>query len=137
MNNAILILGDILVIALITFIGFATHGEAGVSFLPRMAAIYFPLVVSWFLLAPLLGLFQQATASSPGQLWRAACAAIFAAPLAAVLRGFLLNAPVIPIFAAVLAGTSALGMVVWRLIWYWIARRSYNDKDEKRSGKSA
>jgi hypothetical protein len=34
---------------------------------------------------------------------------IFAAPLAAVLRGFLLNAPVIPIFAAVLAATSAVG----------------------------
>jgi hypothetical protein len=48
---------------------------------------------------------------------------IFAASLAAVLRGFLLNAPVIPIFAAVLAATSALGMVIWRWIWYASLKR--------------
>jgi hypothetical protein len=47
---------------------------------------------------------------------------IFAAPMAAVLRGFILNAPVIPIFAAVLAGTCALGMVIWRLIWYSLTK---------------
>jgi Protein of unknown function (DUF3054) len=122
MNKYILILGDLLAIALVTFIGFATHGEADVSFAPRMAAIYFPLSISWFLLAPSLGLFQQETVSSPKQLWRPALTMIFAAPLAAVLRGFLLNAPVIPIFAAILAGASALGMVIWRLVWYFLAK---------------
>jgi hypothetical protein len=88
-----------------------------------MAALYFPLSISWFLLAPSLGLFQYEMISNPSQLWRPALTAILAAPLAAVLRGFILNAPVIPIFAAVLAGTSALGMLVWRLIWYWLVRR--------------
>jgi hypothetical protein len=122
MNKSILILGDLLAIALVTLIGFATHGEADVSFVPRMAAIYFPLSISWFLLAPSLGLFQPETTSHPKQLWRPALAMIFAAPLAAVLRGFILNAPVIPVFAAVLAGTSALGMVVWRLIWQRLVR---------------
>ena len=120
MNKTSLILGDLLSIALITLIGFATHGEADVSFLPRMAAFYFPLSLSWFLLAPALGLFQHGITSDPRQLWRPALAAIFAAPLAAVLRGFLLNAPIIPVFAAVLAGTSALGMLLWRaffLLW--------------------
>lgn len=119
-----LILGDLLAIALVTFIGFATHGEANVSFLPRMAAMYFPLSISWFLLAPALGLFRREITFNPKQLWRPALAAFFAAPLAAVLRGFLLNAPIIPIFAAVLAATSALGMVIWRLIWYWLGTRN-------------
>jgi hypothetical protein len=114
--------GDLLAIAFVTFIGFATHGEADVSFVPRMAALYFPLSISWFLLAAALGLFDRKITSDPGQLWRPALAMIFAAPLAAVLRGFVLNAPVIPIFAAVLAGTSALGMVVWRLIWYALTK---------------
>jgi len=123
MNTSILILGDLLAIALVTFIGFATHGEADLSFAPRMAALYFPLSISWLLLAPSLGLFQYEMVSNPRQLWRPALTAIFAAPLAAVLRGFILNAPIIPIFAAVLAGTSALGMVVWRLIWCWLVRR--------------
>jgi DUF3054 family protein len=121
-SKSTLIIGDIFAIALVNLVGFATHGEADLAFLPRMAALFFPLSVSWFLLAPALGLFQREITSNPKQLWRPVLAMIFAAPLAAVLRGFILNAPVIPIFAAVLAATSALGMVIWRLIWYWLVR---------------
>ena len=122
MRQWVLYAGDLLAIALVTFIGFATHGEAGVSFVPRMAALYFPLSISWFLLTPALRLFDRKVTLDPKQLWRPALAMIFAAPMAAVLRGFILNAPVIPIFAAVLAGTSALGMVIWRLIWYRLTK---------------
>jgi hypothetical protein len=125
MNKNLLILGDLFTIALITFIGFASHGEAGVSFLPRIAAIYFPLSISWFLLAPFLGLFQEATVSGPQQLWRPAWAAFFAAPLAAVLRGFILNTPIIPIFAVILGTTTAVGMVIWRSAFY-VFRRNIN-----------
>ena len=123
MKQSILVFGDLLAIALVTIIGFATHGEADVSFAPRMAALYFPLSISWFLLAPALGLFQAEVASSPKQLWRPALAMIFAAPLAAVLRGFLLNAPVIPIFAAVLALVSASGIVSWRAVYFLLNRQ--------------
>lgn len=123
MNQSILILGDILAIALLTLIGFATHGETDLSFLPRMAALFFPLSISWFLLAPSLGLFRGELIGDPRQLWRPGLAALFVAPLAAVLRGFLLNAPIIPIFAAVLAATAALGMVIWRAIYYFLSRR--------------
>ena len=123
LKNSILILGDLLTIAVVTFIGFATHGEAELSFLPRMAAAFFPLVISWFWLAPFVGLFQDQTVQNPRQLWRPALAALFAAPLAAVLRGFLLQAPIIPIFAAVLAATFALGMIIWRWLWYELLKR--------------
>lgn len=119
----ILYAGDSFSLAALTLVGFAVHGETGLSFLPRMAALFVPLVISWFLLAPWLGLFQQPVISDSKQLWRPALAMLFAAPLAAVLRGFLLNAPVIPIFAAVLTGTSALGMVVWRGLWYGLQKR--------------
>lgn len=121
----ILILGDLLAIALVTLIGFATHGEAGASFLPRMAAAFFPVSLAWFVLAPWLGLFQPETVSNPRQLWRPVLAMIFAAPLAVVLRGLILNAPIIPIFAVVLASTSAFGMLVWRGL-YWFVTRSRN-----------
>ena len=116
--------GDALSIAALTIIGFVTHGETELSFLPRLAALFLPLSISWFLLAPALGLFDSALTSTPKQLWRPALAMIFAAPLAAVLRGFLLNAPVIPIFAAVLAVTSALGMVTWRALYLLWNRRA-------------
>ena len=124
-KNWMLYAGDALSIAALTIIGFATHGEAGVSFVPRMLALYVPLSIAWFLLSPALGLFQREIISNPKQLWRPALAALFAAPLAAILRGFILNAPVIPIFAAVLAGTSALGMVLWRALYlFWNRKQS-------------
>lgn len=123
MKKYILILGDVLAIAIVTVIGFATHGEVAVSFLPRMAALFFPLILAWFLLAPALGVFQQGIISNPKQLWRPAWAGLFAGPLAVVLRGFLLNMPIIPIFAAILAGTFALGMVLWRGLYLLLNRK--------------
>lgn len=118
-----LVLGDLLAIALVTVIGFATHGEANLSFLPRMAAAFFPVSLAWFLLAPVYGLFRAEVVSDPKQLWRPVLAMTFAAPLAAVLRGLILNAPILPIFAVVLASTSALGMLVWRGIYWAVIRK--------------
>ena len=81
-SNRLLIAGDILAIAIVTVIGFATHGETGTSFLPRMAVIFFPLTIAWFILSPLLGLFQREITQSSKQLWRPILAMFFAAPLA-------------------------------------------------------
>lgn len=122
MPKLLLIPGDILAIALVTFIGFAIHGEAELSFLPRMLATFIPLTLAWFLLAPWLGLFRTEVTSVPLGLWQAALAMIFAAPFAAVLRGLILNAPIIPIFAVVLGLTSAFGMVVWRGLFLLLSR---------------
>jgi hypothetical protein len=122
MKNKFLILGDILAIAVVTVIGFATHGEADLSFLPRMLAAFLPLTAAWFLLAPWFGLFQQEVASNLKQLWRPILAMLYAAPFAAILRGLILNAPIIPIFAVVLASTSAFGMLVWRSLYFFLNR---------------
>ena len=124
-NRSVLILGDILAIGIITLIGFATHGETDLSFLPRMAATFFPLVMAWFLLAPRLGLFKEEVIYDARQLWRPALTALFAAPLAAVLRGLMLNAAIIPIFAIVLGAFSALGMAVWRALYFLLNRKAY------------
>jgi hypothetical protein len=120
----LLVLGDVLAIAIVTLIGFATHGETSLAFLPRMAALLFPLVVCWFLLAPALGLFQRDLTTSPRQLWRPVWAGLFAGTLAVVLRGFLLNAPVLPLFAAIMAGVFALGMLIWRALYYALNRKA-------------
>ena len=117
-----LIFGDFLAIAIITFIGFATHNETDISFLPRMSVVFFPLAVAWFLIAPWLGLFQNEITHNARQLWRPVLSAIFATPLAAVLRGIILHVPIIPIFAVVLGATTALGMLLWRSIWFWLTR---------------
>ena len=53
---------------------------------------------------------------------KAGVAMLFAGPLAVVLRGLILNAPIIPIFAVVLSATSALGMMIWRGIYLRLKR---------------
>ena len=113
-----LYVGDVLILAILTLIGFATHGETAIAFLPRIGALFIPLIISWFLFAPWLGLFQPEIIANPKQLWRPALGMLFTAPLAATLRGFILNAPIIPIFVFVLSVTFALGMVTWRLLYY-------------------
>lgn len=55
-NKTILALGDVAALAIVTFIGFATHDETGLSFLPRMMITFIPLLIGWFLLAPGFGL---------------------------------------------------------------------------------
>ncbi|MFN3492298.1 MAG: DUF3054 family protein, partial [Anaerolineales bacterium] len=53
----ILILGDTIAIAILTYIGFAFHNQSEIS--PRMATTFFPVLFSWFLLAPWFGLFDE------------------------------------------------------------------------------
>ena len=122
-SKYILILGDGLTLLIVTLIGFATHGESGVSFLPRMLAAFIPLLIGWFLLAPWFGLFKAEIISNPKQIWRPALAMLFAGPLAVVLRGLILNAPIVPIFAVVLSATSAFGMMIWRTVYFLFSNR--------------
>ena len=119
----ILIFGDLVAMAVLTVIGFASHTETDASNLPRMAATFVPLAVSWFALAPALGLFEAERVHSARQLWRPALTAFFAAQSAVVLRGLWLNAAVLPLFGLILGATSALGMTVWRGIVFWLGRR--------------
>ena len=123
MSKTILYISDAVAIALVTVAGFAFHGETNADILPRVLLIFVPLTVAWFLLAPLLGLYQPEIVSNPKQLWRPALAMLFAAPLAALVRANILGSMVIPVFATVLAATSALGMVVWRGLYIFIARK--------------
>lgn len=115
-----LIAGDTLALAIITVIGFATHGETDVSFVPRMFTSFIPLLIGWFLFAPWLGLFNAQVTAEPKQLWRPPLAMLLAAPMAAILRAAMLNGVALPLFALILGGSAALGIFIWRgiyLVW--------------------
>jgi hypothetical protein len=122
-RRVLLILGDILALAVITLIGFANHNELVLFPYYRMLASFLPLVAGWFLIAPWLGLFKPEINSSPRQLWRPLLAMVLAAPLAGFLRALMLNSLVIPLFVLLLGGSAALGMLVWRVLW-WILTRN-------------
>ena len=119
-----LILGDIIAIAVLTFIGFATHGETDVSYIPRMGTTFFPVLVSWFLAAPWFGLFDEQVTVNPKSLWRIFPAMLFVAPLAVVLRATLLHSAAQPLFVLIMGGTNALGFLVWRALYFFIAKRN-------------
>ena len=123
-NRYFLILGDLLALGMITLIGFTTHGEMGLSYLPRMAASFLPVSAAWFLFAPWFGLFQKDIVQNARQLWRPVLVVIFAGPLAALMRGFVLDTAVIPVFVVVLSMTSALGLTIWRAVYYLYIRRA-------------
>ncbi len=122
MRNAFLIAGDAVVLAIVTLIGFASHGELALAFIPRMATSWIPLCVGWFLLAPSLGLFQESATRKATELWRPAFVMLFAGPLAALLRGIILGSPVQPSFGVVLSLTGALALTVWRGVWLGVRR---------------
>ena len=122
-----LILGDTLTLAIITLVGFATHGETSLALAPRimlrMLTSFLPLLAGWFLLAPLLGLFSTQITIDPRQLWRPVYAMLLAAPLVGVLRAVMLNGIVLPLFVLILGASAALGMLLWRALFLFIQHR--------------
>lgn len=116
-----LLAGDVLAVLVVTLIGFITHyGEISGA---RWLTSFFPILLSWLIVAPFLGAYDPARWGDLRQVWRPALAAAIAAPLAATLRAFWLQAVIVPIFVLVLAVTDALGLLLWRSLWAFITRR--------------
>jgi hypothetical protein len=115
-RQLILMAGDLIVLVLVTAVGFANHGTL-VSAGERILATFVPLVAAWFMVAPFLGAYDVNRARDLRQLWRPFWAMVLAGPMAALLRGFWLNSPILPIFVVVLGGISALSILGWRLIY--------------------
>jgi len=116
-QQMILVAGDVITLGLVTIFGFASHGEAETAGV-RMLTTFLPLVAAWFLVAPHLRAFDMQRADDFRQLWRPFWAMVLAGPLAAWLRGVMLNAPILPIFVVVIGGISALALLIWRGL-YW------------------
>ena len=53
-----LIIGDILTLAVVTVIGFASHGTAGTAG-SRMLTTFIPLLAAWLLIAPHLKVYDH------------------------------------------------------------------------------
>lgn len=119
----VLIGGDLVTLALVTALGFATHGTLDTAGF-RMLTTFVPVLIAWAVVAPFLGAYDMSRVTEARQLWRPFWAMVLAAPLAAWLRGVWLNAPILPVFVFVLGGVSALGILAWRAAYaLFVARR--------------
>ena len=115
----ILIVGDVVAVIVLTLIGFASHNELSASYISRMGATFFPVVIAWLGIAPWLGLLDEDFASKSRPFWRVTFAALYASTMAAFLRSLILGAQGIPVgFLFGLGGASLVGMNVWR--WLYI-----------------
>jgi len=120
---AVLLIGDILTIALVTLFGFATHDELGTAG-RRMLTTFIPLVVAWGMVAPFLGVYDLQKAAQARQLWRPFWAGVIMAPMAGWLRKVWLDQLILPVFVFVLGGVSSLAILAWRAIYWAIFFRS-------------
>ncbi len=120
---ALLAVGDILALGVVTLVGFASHGELSTAG-RRMLTMFLPLLGGWFLAGPALGVYDLERIGEPRQLWRPPWAMLLGGPVAAGLRGLWLNAPVIPIFIVVTSAVGALGMLLWRTLVLLLVRRT-------------
>jgi len=120
----LLVAGDTLVVLLTSLAGFAQHGELATAGPGRVAATVVPFVLAWFAAAPWLGCFDPGRMARPSNLWRVPAAALLAAPLGAVLRGLWLQAPVVPVFAVVMAAVLGAAMLAWRVLAVRLLRPS-------------
>jgi hypothetical protein len=111
----IYLIGDTLILALVTVIGAAQHNTLG-SGMGHLLATFVPMLIAWLLTAPFLGAFDPQKMGNTSQLWRPFWAMILAAPLGTLLRGLWLGRPIDPIFVIVIGGISALSLLGWRAV---------------------
>lgn len=116
-----LLVGDGVTLLIVTLAGFAKHGTLGTAG-SRILTTFIPLLIAWLLYAPLLGAFDPQRAADLRQLWRPLWAMILASPMAAWMRGYWLDAPILPIFVVILGGISALSLLAWRFAYCLVAR---------------
>jgi hypothetical protein len=115
--------GDAVAIGAATYLGFVFHGEPAAW--DRFALTASAFWVAWMAAAAPLGLYRADALSSPSTGFRRTWAAwVFAAPLGATVRAFLLGAPTVPVvFVVVTALVDGGATAVWRAASAWWIRR--------------
>lgn len=125
-NIIILIFGDLVTIIIVALIGFAEHENLAGSG-TRPLAVVLSWFAAWALIGIHVGVFNLSYAGDGRQLWRPFWGMILASPLGALLRGLWLQANVIPFFVVVFGGFCAIGILAWRLLFWWVIRRRTGD----------
>ncbi|MEN8172153.1 MAG: DUF3054 domain-containing protein [Chloroflexota bacterium] len=121
-QNWILISGDIFAAAIITAWGFASHDRLGSAGF-RLLTTFVPVLIAWIMVAPFLGAYDPQRVADARQLWRPFWAMVIAGPMAALIRAFWLGQAIAPIFVVVLGGFSALGILAWRTVYWFLFAR--------------
>jgi len=118
-----LISGDIIAIFLTVAIGFRNHETLNIFF-QRFAFTFIPWTFSWLLIAPKFQLFDDPAQKLTAQIKKIIFAMVIASPLAAILRAAWLGSTALPFFALIMGASSALRLIIWRIIYSKLLSRS-------------
>lgn len=116
------LIGDVVVLALMTVAGFATHltlKDFGRMTLTAVTALAAWAAVAWF-----MGVYRSDVIVDPRATWRVAWAWLVAAPLATFLRGAVLARDIPPVFVMVVILTNGFALVAWRIYLGWSLARN-------------
>lgn len=125
---ALLIGGDLFVLLLFTWLGRSSHSLSSTDISAGLATAA-PFIISWFLIAPWVGLFQAEVSQS----WRKVVPRLLlvwlmAGPLAGVLRALFLGRPIpegiVLTFVVITTAVASLLMLIWRLGYIWWTNRA-------------
>jgi hypothetical protein len=118
----LLVIGDVIVLLLVTLVGFSMHERLNSGIL-RALSTFVPLLVSWGLIGVHVGVFDPARVTDPRQLWRPFWAMVLAGPFAGWMRALFLGTGVVPLFVVILGGVSALSLLAWRAVYVFLGKR--------------
>ena len=122
-KSVTLLIGDTLILGLVTLIGFASHGTL-TSGGWRILVNFFSFAAAWLIAAYALNLFHMSFFLDWKRVLQILWAVLLAAPLAGWLRGLWLGRPSEMVFVAVMGAVSALGLLVWRFSYsIWTGRK--------------
>lgn len=123
-EQAILLLGDTLVLALVTLYGLGIHetlSSAGTDIWRTLV----PWLAAWLLVGRHVGVFEVQGLSLRHALGRAFWGMILASPVAGFLRAAWLGKDVVVVFVVIFGGISALSVTAWRgLYWMLMKQRA-------------
>ncbi len=105
-------IGDALVLFLITYIGFVTHGTQG--YIGRWLLTAVLTLVAWYLAAVPVGLMDPEKAARKTGWLYVLWATLLSAPLALAARALLLHRAIPPTFPPAAAAFNGLAMLLWR-----------------------
>jgi hypothetical protein len=123
-----LIAGDLLVLLAFSYIGQREHETVNAA-RPLLGVLWtaFPFALSWLVSGWLLGAYQVEVGKRPF-LGRSLNAWLVAAPLAILLRAYLLGRAVIPtVFVTAGLGFGGGMMLGWRVLFVWWLAPRRND----------
>ena len=118
-----LLLAEVALLSALVVVGFLFHDGAQNLFRNRFWALAAPLLLSWLLLGPPLGLYSRATVASLRRIWRPLLCALAALAVMLWARALWLDAQAISVVFANVFGALLLGSVLgWRLLLYGAVR---------------